>query len=195
MTKRTKIMMLIIAAVSVCLLPLMVKLQTKLVYNPSPSAPIGFYWVEADGTLKRGAYTVVPTPHGFRVMAAQRHYLPMNVPLIKRVVALVGDEICRHGQEIYVNGEPVVTALKLDSQGRTLPVWQGCLILKKDQFFALMDAPDSFDGRYFGPLNIEDVIGIATPLFTTEPVPYQEGFKEQNLEDGRGEDAGERKAR
>jgi hypothetical protein len=30
------------------------------------------------------------------------------------------------------------------------------------------DAPDSFDGRYFGVLKTHDVIGRATPIWTDE---------------------------
>ena len=98
------------------------------------------------------------------MMAAKRQYLPYSVPLIKRVFALSGDEVCRMGEAVFVNKKQVATARTQDSEGRSLPVWQGCITLTGDQFFALMDHPNSFDGRYFGPLNTGDVIGIATPL-------------------------------
>jgi len=150
----------------IIMVPMIVKFPIKLIYNASASAPIGFYRVTPASGLKRGAFAVVPTPPGFRMMAAKRHYLPLNVPLIKRIIALSGDEVCRHGEAILVNKKSVATALTRDSQGRVLPVWQGCIILNEDQFFALMDRPDSFDGRYFGPLNTEDIIGIAAPIFT-----------------------------
>ena len=157
----------LIGFVSVMMLvPLIANLPIKLVYNASASAPIGFYRVTPASGLKRGAFAVVPTPPGFRMMAAKRHYLPFNVPLIKRIIALSGDEVCRHGKVILVNQKAVATALIKDSQDRFLPVWRGCMTLKQDQFFALMDRPDSFDGRYFGPLNAEDIIGIAVPVFT-----------------------------
>ncbi|WP_339863350.1 S26 family signal peptidase [Paremcibacter congregatus] len=148
------------------MVPMIVNLPIKLIYNASASAPIGFYRVTPVSGLKRGAFAVVPTPPDFRMIAAKRHYLPLNVPLIKRIIALSGDEVCRHGEAILVNKKSVATALTRDSQGRVLPVWQGCIILNEDQFFALMDRPDSFDGRYFGPLNTQDIIGIAVPVFT-----------------------------
>ncbi len=150
----------------IIMVPMIVKFPIKLIYNASASAPIGFYRITPASGLKRGAFAVVPTPPGFRMMAAKRHYLPRNVPLIKRIVALAGDEVCRHGEAILVNQVPVATALKRDSQGRLLPVWRGCITLNKDQFFALMDRLDSFDGRYFGPLSTADIIGIAVPIFT-----------------------------
>lgn len=168
MTSHLRILALIGSAITLVLAPMAVRFQTKITYNSSPSAPVGFYWVEVTGELKRGVYVVVPTPPAFRLMAAKRHYLPINVPLIKRVVGLSGDEICRYGEIIYINEVSVATALKRDRQERFLPVWHGCRTLNEDQFFALMDASDSFDGRYFGPLNKRDVIGIATPFFDVE---------------------------
>ncbi len=168
MTSRSKILAVLGAAIALTLTPMAVNFQTRLTYNPSPSAPVGFYLVEdmeSSGKLNRGDYVIVPTPQKFRMMAAQRHYLPLNIPLIKQVVGLPGDQICRWGEVVYVNDKPVATALKYDSQGRSLPVWQGCVILSDKQFFALMDVFDSFDGRYFGPLYVSDVVGIATPIY------------------------------
>lgn len=166
MTKRMQFMAIIGFALIIVMVPMIVNLPVKLIYNASASAPIGFYRVTPASSLKRGAFAVVPTPPSFRMMAAKRHYLPFNVPLIKRIIALSGDEVCRHGKVILVNQKLVATALTKDSQGRVLPVWQGCIILDDNQFFALMDRPDSFDGRYFGPLNTADIIGIAVPVFT-----------------------------
>ncbi|VAW06308.1 hypothetical protein MNBD_ALPHA01-1658 [hydrothermal vent metagenome] len=166
MTKRMRFLALISFISVMMLVPLTINLPIKIVYNASASAPIGFYRVTPASGLKREAFAVVPTPPGFRMLAAKRHYLPFNVPLIKRIVALSGDEVCRHGKVILVNQYRVATALTKDGQGRVLPLWQGCIILNDDQFFALMDRPDSFDGRYFGPLNTEDIIGIAVPIFT-----------------------------
>ena len=165
MKKRSRLFAAIAFFSLVTLTPLAISLPTKLTYNPSPSSPIGFYWIGA-GSLKRGAFVVVPTPPRFKLMAAKRRYIPINVDLIKRVYALTGDEVCRENDEIFVNGKLVTRALVTDKEGRFLPVWQGCTTLKEDQFFAMMDAPDSFDGRYFGPLNKDDIIGIATPIFT-----------------------------
>ena len=165
MKKRTRLFAAIVFFSLVTLTPLAISFPTKLTYNPSPSSPIGFYWIEARG-LERGAFVVVPTPPDYKLMAAERRYIPINVDLIKRVYALTGDKVCREKNDIFVNGKLVARALVTDKEGRLLPVWQGCTTLNQDQFFAMMDAPDSFDGRYFGPLNKGDVIGIATPVFT-----------------------------
>lgn len=153
------------AAIALSALPIWMNFSTKLVYNSSASAPIGYYLVTEFGgnsKLKIGSFVVTPTPIQYRLMAAKRHYLPINVPLIKKVVAISGDEICRQHQTVSINGKPAAVALIADKKGRELPPWTGCFVLKNDEFFALMDAKDSFDGRYFGVLKTENIIGTAT---------------------------------
>jgi len=199
MTKRMQFLTFVGFALIIVMVPIIINFPIKLAYNASASAPIGFYRVTPASGLKRGAFAVVPTPPGFRMMAAKRHYLPLNVPLIKRIVALSGDEVCRYDKTILVNQKLVATALTKDSQGRALPVWQGCITLTDDQFFALMDRPDSFDGRYFGPLNTQDIIGIAVPIFTWQTESSEIITPGKDIQDREGRkgqrDGAKRKAR
>ena len=165
MINSVKIVGITLASIALSTLPIWMNFSTKLVYNPSASVAIGYYWVSelgANSVLKIGSHVVIPTPITYRLMAAKRHYLPINVPLIKKVVAISGDEICRQHQTVFINGKPVAVALIADKKGRRLPSWIGCFVLKNDEFFALMDAKDSFDGRYFGALRTENIIGTAT---------------------------------
>jgi type IV secretory pathway protease TraF len=47
-----------------------------------------------------------------------------------------------------------------------LPVWQGCHTVQSDEVFLMnVGVPDSFDGRYFGPVPDSTIIGGATPLW------------------------------
>lgn len=138
-------------------------LPVKLVYNASESAPIGFYLV-ADRRLRHGDLALVHVPEEVRDLIEKRGYLPPDVPLIKRVVGLVGDEICRTQGEIFVDGRRVAFAQTVDQTGGPLPVWQGCETLSADRIFLLQDHPLSFDGRYFGPVDQHLIIGRATHL-------------------------------
>lgn len=148
---------LALAAASVVSLPI------KLAYNGSPSAPIGFYWLD-DQPIERGDYVVVRAPERVRTLVGERGYLPAGVPLIKRVAGLDGDEICRHGGIVSINGAFAAVAEKADGAGRPLPVWQGCIVLDAAQIFLLQDHPQSFDGRYIGAVDRRLVIGRATRL-------------------------------
>jgi type IV secretory pathway protease TraF len=100
------------------------------------------------------------------MMAAQRRYIPANVPLVKRVAAVAGDEVCALGQEIFVNGKWVVERRIADSKGRPMKWWSGCVRLRGGQLFLLMsDSPASFDGRYFGVTEGGLVVGKARLLW------------------------------
>jgi type IV secretory pathway protease TraF len=66
-----------------------------------------------------------------------------------------------------VDGEVIAIALSRDRLGRPLPDWQGCHQLRSNEIFAVNAAvPDSFDGRYFGPLPVGSVIGVASAVYT-----------------------------
>lgn len=134
----------------------------RLVWNASASAPIGLYWVSPGEAIAPGDMVIAHVPERYRQMAAERRYLPMNVPLVKRVAAGPGDEICALGATIFLNGKPIVQRLERDGKGRPMPHWQGCTRLRSGQYFLLMaDSPASFDGRYFGVSQGSDIIGPA----------------------------------
>lgn len=136
-----------------------------LVWNASASAPIGLYRV-LPGKPVRGDLVLVRTPDSVRQLAAERGYLPQNVPLVKRVAALDGDTVCAAGDAIFVNGRVVAERLVRDRLGRPLPSWSGCLLLDGGEAFLLMEGvADSFDGRYFGPVPTAAIIGRLAPLW------------------------------
>jgi len=138
----------------------------RLVWNASASAPLGLFEVATDARLARGDMVIAWAPQGARELAARRHYLPRNVPLVKRIAGVAGDWVCATGEVLSVNGKRVAIRLKRDAAGRTMPWWRGCKMLGRDRFLLLMDAPASFDGRYFGPTARSDVVGRATPIWT-----------------------------
>ena len=59
--------------------------------------------------------------------------------------------------------------LARDRDGRVLPAWHGCRRIADGEVFLMnWAAPDSMDGRYFGPLATNTIIGRAVPLWTDE---------------------------
>jgi type IV secretory pathway protease TraF len=55
-----------------------------------------------------------------------RGYIGRGVPLMKRVMGLPGQQVCRTGDAVTVDAVPLGDALDRDRLGRPLPVWQGC---------------------------------------------------------------------
>jgi len=136
--------------------------QPRLLWNASARAPVGLYAVGDGAALARGDMVIARVPDEFRMFAARRRYLPANVPLVKRVAAASGDEVCAAGARVMVNGRIVARRLARDGAGRSMPWWSGCAELRTGEYFLLMaETPASFDGRYFGVSEAGDIVGKA----------------------------------
>ena len=141
----------------------------KLLWNASASVPIGLYAVRRALPLYVGELVVVSPPEPLAQFFAARRYLPLGVPLVKHVIALPGQTVCRTGRTITVDGITVGEALEHDRFGRVLPGWQGCRALASGEVFLMNTVPrDSLDGRYFGPLPLTTIVGRADPIWTRE---------------------------
>ncbi|MFT9221225.1 S26 family signal peptidase [Gluconobacter oxydans] len=146
-----------------------VAVPVKLLWNASASTSLGFYDLAAPSGLKAGDLVAVRPPKPLADFMVWRGYIGRNVPLLKPVVALPGQQVCRAGRTITVDGVKLGEAQDRDRRGRMLPVWQGCRRIAPDQIFLMNPSVrDSLDGRYFGPLPRAAVIGRATPLYTDE---------------------------
>ena len=139
----------------------------RLIWNASASVPLGLYRIDPTPVMRVGDMVAVrPSPTLARFMA-ERRYVEANVPLLKPIAAMHGATICRLGLRVTINGRTAVAALARDRFGRPLPAWSGCYRLRPDQLFLIAPAhPDSFDGRYFGPVSQAQILGSATPLWT-----------------------------
>lgn len=144
-------------------------MPTKLIWNASASAPIGFYTIEPAAAIEVTDLVVVDPPEPFATFLADRGYLPKGVPLLKRVLAVAEQTVCRTGLVITVDGIKVGAALESDHAGRGLPVWQGCKRIPDGAVFLMnWQVRDSLDGRYFGLSPTDRIIGRAIPLWTDE---------------------------
>jgi len=156
----------LLAVVGVALIVFSIALRPMplVVWNASASVPVGLY-VRASGTIKRGDFALVRTPDAAAMLAAERGYLPVGVPLVKHIAAVAGDDVCVLNLAVSVNGKTVAHQLSADRAGRSLPRWNGCRRLNQGEYLLLADAPDSFDSRYFGPVPSANIIGRLVPLW------------------------------
>ncbi|HGQ7475741.1 TPA: S26 family signal peptidase [Pseudomonas aeruginosa] len=147
----------------------------RLIYNPSDSVPVGWYRVEPrqhrGGALPRSlsvdSIVLVQLPADATALAAQRGYLPAQIPLLKRVGAVAPQHVCIVAGQVRIDDVPVATALPADRLGRSLPSWRHCRPLIEGELFLLsVTNPASFDSRYFGPVSASAVIGVARPIWS-----------------------------
>ena len=146
-----------------------IQTPTTLIWNATASTPVGFYTVEPADALDVPELVAIMPPEPLAAFMVGRGYVGRGVPLLKRVLGLPGQRVCRTGSTVTVDGIEMGEALERDSLGRALPIWQGCRVIGDGQIFLMnWDVSDSLDGRYFGPIPASSVIGRAVPLWTDE---------------------------
>ena len=141
-----------------------------LVWNASPSVPVGLYRLSSRPS-QTAALAIVRLPEPLRILAETRGYLGKGALLIKPVVAGAGDTVCRHGSLVTINGRAAARANLSDAKGRPLPAWSGCFRLGPHDIFVLSADPDSFDSRYIGPIDRAHVVGFALPIWVRQAAP------------------------
>lgn len=162
---RTSIPILILTAALVVLLSLSPAHRPLLIWNASPSVPTGLYRLDTIRPRRKDIVAVL-LPLATGKLAAERRYLPLAALLLKPVVALAGDRVCRVGHHVSINGSWRAAAALTDAKGRPMPTWSGCHQLRVGALFVLGTRADSFDSRYFGSLPPDAIVGRATSIWT-----------------------------
>lgn len=167
--KRRALWLIGAAAVAAIAFPAFVETPDTFIWNVTPSAPIGLYEVQPVAQLQSADLVVLEAPPPLKSFLAERGYLPPNIPLLKRVVGVPGQTVCRIGRSITVDGTVMGEAQQRDSFGRPMPVWRGCQRIAADEIFLMNRSVEaSLDGRYFGPVPARSITGLAAPLWTNE---------------------------
>jgi conjugative transfer signal peptidase TraF len=157
------------AAIAAIASPAFVDFPTAVIWNASPSAPLGLYRVRHVDRLAVSDLVLVDPPVALERFIDERGYLPPDTPLLKHVGGLPGQTVCRIDRTITVDGVQMGVALESDRLHRPMPVWQGCHRIAADEVFLMnRDVVDSLDGRYFGPIRSSSILGSAVPLWTDE---------------------------
>lgn len=141
-----------------------------MVWNASPSVPIGLYVIERRQP-QRGDLALVRLAPKHAELAHRRGYFATTAFLLKPVVAIQGDRICRLGTLVLARQRIVALARITDAEGRPLPTWTGCRVLAPREVFVLARVMHSFDDRYFGPTTGDHVVGRAKSIWAVVAVP------------------------
>ena len=168
MTRRVCVLLIGMGVVSV-MAPALLQSHRMLLWNASASVPVGIYLLETTDTRYVSELVAVLPPEPLASYLEAGNYLPRGVPLLKHVLALPGQTVCRDGLVVTVDKVAVGMARERDRRGRSLPVWQGCRVVAEDALFLMNSrSADSLDGRYFGLLPRSAVTGRAHPVWTKE---------------------------
>ncbi|OPY75008.1 MAG: Peptidase S26 [Syntrophorhabdus sp. PtaU1.Bin050] len=143
------------------------KLQKHFYLNLSPSMPFGLYRVTASISLNIGDLVIFDPPEGIHEYVYARRWLPQGWPLIKYVGALPGDTYSVEKGSIYINQRYTGPVYNRDDQGNQLPQITGTHTVEAGMFLPLSThITRSFDGRYFGTVEMVSIKGKASPVWT-----------------------------
>ena len=109
----------------------------RLIWNATASTPTGLYALRPVGPLHALELVAVRPPEPVARFLSQGGFLPNGVPLLKHVMALPGQTVCRSGDGVTVDGLAVGDAHERDHLGRPLPRWSGCRTLQPGEVFLM----------------------------------------------------------
>lgn len=169
MNRRVAILLLTVGAGALVVSTIGAKPTPHYIWNASESVPIGLYQVRPTGRLSVTQLVAVQPPEPLATFLSEGGYLPRGVPMLKRVLALPGQTVCRDQLSITIDKIEMGEARERDGRGRPLPVWQGCRGVADGEVFLMnWQSADSLDGRYFGVLPTTAIVGRTEPLWTVE---------------------------
>lgn len=138
--------------------------QPLIIYNATDSLPHGIYRVIKQQNYKRGDLIVFPVPERVRSFVIERGWLKPDSYLIKPVAAKTGDNMRITSRQVFINGISFGATKKQDRRGLPLPSLVFNDTLSPGKIAVLQRSDDSFDSRYFGPIDKKDIIGKAVPI-------------------------------
>lgn len=148
--------------------------------NLTPSMPMGLYQAQTrvlDQPIQRGALVLVCPPNTPALqLAMNRNYIGAgscpnhSQPLLKPVVAVAGDTVELTAQGIRINQIflPNSSIQKTDSTGRPLPhlPFGRYRVRAGEVWLIATHSPQSFDSRYFGPIQETRITATVTSVWT-----------------------------
>lgn len=137
-----------------------------VVINFTDSLPHGFYLVRSKAPKQREIAAFYLPRHVAR-QYRDRTWLIPNALFLKPVAILPGTRLCWKAHRMLANDRKIATLKDFDARGLPLHYPRGCLTLKYNEISVISTfSKNSFDSRYFGPIQRSSVIGTATPILT-----------------------------
>jgi type IV secretory pathway protease TraF len=148
-------------------------LPSVFFWNRTESIPVGLY-MRTFERIEVGSTVSFPAPPVAREYALARGGHGYASQFIKPLAAGPGAEVCvfetETGRWIIIDNKIVLSMHVADRYGNLLPLWMmnDCRRLEEDEWLPIGTHPDSFDGRYFGPIKGEVIQGNYKPFMIFE---------------------------
>lgn len=168
MKKRTSILILLVTAGFIAA-PILAR-EAGLRINITESAPVGLWMVGGESHVERGRLVSIcpPAVPVVKAMAAARPLYRGDckeswmIPLLKPIAAIPGDTVTiRRDGNAAVNGRGIP-----NTSANAVLAWPaGTYAVAPGQVWVFSTySADSFDSRYFGPVDTANILGTARPI-------------------------------
>ena len=170
--KLSKVLLRLVIAVSFALAVAVVLLRVsgyrvgidvqRLIGQPACMPSLVYLWSKHDGNPPtKGQYVVASMPKTIFGVGARE-----GDRIVKLVKGVPGDRIRIQGTELWINEEHTDRMwLAKSLPGKTVGDFDVDVVLGEKEFFVMGTTQESFDSRYWGPINRDAIIGTARPLF------------------------------
>jgi conjugative transfer signal peptidase TraF len=144
-----------------------------LLINITPSMKLGLY-IKASGNIKPGDIVAFCLAEPYKILGLTKTYIQQGSkcggtdPLIKQVIAIPGDNVVLADNYIEVNSyKQFYPTLHQDSAGRSLAAYpRGTYSNTQGYWMIGTHAKNSWDSRYFGPIENAQILYKLKPLLT-----------------------------
>lgn len=141
------------------------ELQQKgygITYQVTSSMPKGLYLITPAKNLSRGDIVLFKPPNKVLSFLVKHKWLPHSGLMMKYVIATPHDYVCQKQGWIFINHKKIAPVYKEYAIGKKLANTHFCSKLTTQQYLLMSTRnKHSFDGRYFGPVNKNRIIGKA----------------------------------
>ena len=134
-----------------------------LIWNATPSAPIGLYRLVPDA-VEIGRRVAVRPPDDIRELGVRLGVMRPDDLLIKTFAAGAGDVLCERNGHLERNGAPLGALVPHGYGPGLFGGGEVCRRLKEGEVLLLGDGSRSWDGRSFGLAPLSSVIGVVEPI-------------------------------
>lgn len=134
----------------------------RLIGQPACMPTTVYLWRNGmAGPPKVGEYVVARMPdRGYAIGARP------GDRIVKKIMAVAGDQVKVSGTELFINGKHVDRLwLAKSIPGKAPGDFDVDITLREGQLFLMGTTQESFDSRYWGAIEREQIIGSAIPLF------------------------------
>jgi conjugative transfer signal peptidase TraF len=167
-----KLLPLCLSLVFIILLAMVINLIKNLgyhlVYCPSKSVAPGIYLITPIKEISRFDLVEATPPNKILSFIKDKHWLGEKSTILKYVFAIPGDYLCLRDEQIVINHHKVGHIHKFYAPNKRLPQTKFCGKIPDNQYLLLSTMSErSFDGRYFGPVSRQNILGKAILLIKT----------------------------